>query len=33
MSLIHDYALMNHYEKCDQQMHVQICNFTVLSAA
>ena len=31
--MIHDRALMIHYEKCDQQVHVQICKFVVLETA
>jgi hypothetical protein len=30
VSMIHDHALMIHYEKYDQQVHTQICKFTVL---
>jgi hypothetical protein len=29
--MIHDHALIFHYEKYDQQVHIQICKYIVLS--
>jgi len=32
--MIHDHALMMiHYQKYDQQVHIQICNFIINSVA
>ena len=31
--MIHDHALMIHYEKYDQQVHIQMCKLTVLGAS
>jgi hypothetical protein len=30
--MIHDHALMNHYDKYDQKVHIQVCKFTVWPA-